>query len=75
LKGELLQERLTTFCYPYRGFHVVTPQTGQHLAAPGRRAAFNVEPRDIEMQDRRSRPRDGTAFPRRRASHGSMRMA
>ncbi len=75
MSGEVLQQRVTTFCYPYRGFHVVTPQTGQRLAARGRRAAFNVELRDIEMQDRRSRPRDGNAFPRRRASHGPMRMA
>jgi hypothetical protein len=74
-----LQERLTTFCYPYRGFHVVTPQTGQRLAARGRRAAFNVELRDIEMQDRRSRPRalprDGNPFPQRQASHGPARVA
>jgi hypothetical protein len=80
LRGELLQERLTTFCYLYRGFHVATPQTGQRLATRGRRAAFNVELRDIEMQDRRSRPRalprnDGSPFPRRRASHGLARVA
>jgi hypothetical protein len=75
-----LQERLTTFCYPYRGSHVVTPQPGQRLALRRRRAAFNVEPRDIEMPDLRSRPQalpryDCNQFPHGQASYGPTRAA
>jgi hypothetical protein len=72
----VLQERGTTFCYPYGGFHVATTRAVQLLVAPGCPAAFNVEPRVIEMQDRRSPPRnDRHQFPHGWANHGAMRVA
>jgi peptidoglycan/xylan/chitin deacetylase (PgdA/CDA1 family) len=78
--GQVLEEKITTFCYPYGGFHIFTPQTERLLAERGCRAAFNVEPRDIEMPDLRSRPQalpryDCNQFPHGQASYGLMRAA
>lgn len=44
-------ERVTTFCYPYGGFHTFTDETRRILVSLGCRSAFNVEPRDIEPSD------------------------
>ncbi len=42
---------VSTFCYPYGGFHNFTDDTQRLLEKRGCRFAFNVEPRDIEARD------------------------
>lgn len=48
---EVLSRPVTTFCYPYGGFHNFTADTQRILEERGCRYAFNVEPRDIERDD------------------------
>lgn len=63
-----------TFCYPYGGFHTFTTETERLLESEGVDFSFNVEPRDIGVEDldrRQALPRfDCNAFP-----HGSCRQA
>lgn len=58
---ETLSAPVTTFCYPYGGFHNFTDDTQRLLRQRGCRYAFNVEPRDIEARDLRDAP---MALPR-----------
>lgn len=50
-----------TFCYPYGGFHSFTGDTESILSDAGCNFSFNVEYRDIEPRDLKSRPQ---ALPR-----------
>jgi peptidoglycan/xylan/chitin deacetylase (PgdA/CDA1 family) len=75
-----LDQPVTTFCYPYGGFHTFTAETERLLAERGCRAAFNVEPRDVADRDLRQRPQalpryDCNQFPHGRASYGPARAA
>ncbi len=58
---EVLAEPVSTFCYPYGGFHNFTDDTRRLLKKRGCRFAFNVEPRDIAAQDLAKHP---MALPR-----------
>lgn len=49
------------FCYPYGGFHTFTPFTERLLNAEGVSFSFNVESRDTELKDIKTRPQ---ALPR-----------
>ena len=67
--------KLRTFCYPYGGFHSFTLETEQLLADSGCRFSLNVESRDANRGDFRSRPQaipryDCNAFP-----HGQCRQS
>lgn len=69
-------DRITTFCYPYGGFHSFTGKTECLLDQIGCLWAFNVEPRDISSDDLRLRPQalpryDCNVFPFGQASCGS----
>ena len=75
-----LGQPVTTFCYPYGGFHTFTAETERLLAARGCRAAFNVEPRDVAADDLLGRPQalpryDCNQFPHGQASYGPLRAA
>lgn len=48
---ETLANSVSTFCYPYGGFHNFTNDTQRLLKERGCLYAFNVEPRDIEARD------------------------
>ena len=48
---KMLAQPVSTFCYPYGGFHNFTDDTQRLLKRRGCRYAFNVEPRDIEARD------------------------
>jgi peptidoglycan/xylan/chitin deacetylase (PgdA/CDA1 family) len=48
---DIIGEPVTSFCYPYGGFHTFTDETRSILRSLGCRHAFNVEPRDIEVSD------------------------
>lgn len=50
-----------TFCYPYGGFHSFTKETERILEKEKCLYSFNVESRDIDINDIRSRPQ---ALPR-----------
>jgi peptidoglycan/xylan/chitin deacetylase (PgdA/CDA1 family) len=76
----VLDRPVTTFCYPYGGFHTFTADTERLLAERGCRLAFNVEPRDVQARDLRHRPQalpryDCNGFPHGRASYGLERAA
>ena len=59
---EILGEQpIRTFCYPYGGFHSFTPETEKLLSDAGCKFSFNVEYRDIEINDLKCRPQ---ALPR-----------
>ena len=53
--------KIKTFCYPYGGFHTFTNLTEDILRKEGVKFAFNVESRDIDLNDLQSRP---LALPR-----------
>lgn len=60
--------KLRSFCYPYGGFHSFNATTEELLQAAGCRFSLNVEPRDAEAADFRTRPQaipryDCNAFP------------
>jgi len=42
---------VNTFCYPYGGFHTFTDETRRILADVGCQFSFNVESRDIKLED------------------------
>ncbi|MGK4569284.1 polysaccharide deacetylase family protein [Flavobacterium sp. 3HN19-14] len=50
-----------TFCYPYGGFHTFTNETEQLLKNEGCLFSFNVETRDVNLDDIMQRPQ---ALPR-----------
>src|SRR3546814_17913892 len=45
--GDVLGERVETFCYPYGGFHSFNATTERLLKEAGVRFSFNVAARDI----------------------------
>ena len=53
--------KVKTFCYPYGGFHTFTNLTEDILRKESVKFAFNVESRDIDLNDLQSRP---LALPR-----------
>ena len=55
-----------TFCYPYGGFHSFNAQTEKILSKENCLYSFNVEPRDIEVDDLKLRPQ---ALPRYDCNH------
>jgi peptidoglycan/xylan/chitin deacetylase (PgdA/CDA1 family) len=61
LQGELVESSMTTFCYPYGGFHSFSVATERILSEVGCQFAFNVEMRDVSPYDIRMRPQ---ALPR-----------
>ena len=78
--SKTIEESVTTFCYPYGGFHTFTETTERLLTEQGCRFSFNVEPRDVEEADIRTRPQalpryDCNMFPHGRTSYGSQRAA
>src|SRR3546814_375384 len=75
--GDVLGERVETFCYPYGGFHSFNATTERLLKEAGVRFSFNVEARDITRADLTGRPQalprwDFNAFPHGRAHFGPM---
>src|SRR3546814_2495708 len=75
--GDVLGERVETFCYPYGGFHSFNATTERLLKEAGVRFSFNVEARDITRADLTGRPQalprwDCNAFPHGRAHFGPM---
>ena len=61
LKGVIKSFDHKTFCYPYGGFHSFTNQTERILDKENCLYSFNVENRDIDINDVKSRPQ---ALPR-----------
>jgi len=51
LKNIVGEFKMKTFCYPYGGFHTFTKDTEQLLQQQGCAFSFNVETRDIELND------------------------
>lgn len=58
--------QISTFCYPYGGFHTFTAATERILTEAGCRYSFNVEHRDINRNDLLLRPQ---ALPRYDCNH------
>lgn len=52
---------IKSFCYPYGGYHTFTDFTEKILTEHGCNFSFNVESRDITLNDIKSRPQ---ALPR-----------
>lgn len=52
---------VATYCHPYGGFHSFNDDTERILSAAGFRYSFNVEARDIDVEDLVGRPQ---ALPR-----------
>jgi peptidoglycan/xylan/chitin deacetylase (PgdA/CDA1 family) len=61
LEGIIGKFHHKTFCYPYGGFHSFTDETEKILSKENCLYSFNVEQRDIENIDLKSRPQ---ALPR-----------
>jgi peptidoglycan/xylan/chitin deacetylase (PgdA/CDA1 family) len=61
LEGIIKKLDHKTFCHPYGGFHSFTYQTEKILSKENCLYSFNVEPRDIDVNDLRYRPQ---ALPR-----------
>ncbi len=59
--ADLIGEEISTFAYPYGGFHSFTDETECLLAEQGALFSFNVEPRDVTSGDLVHRPQ---ALPR-----------
>ncbi len=55
LKNELGEQEIKTFCYPYGGFHTFTERTEELLCDNGCDFSFNVEQRDINVNDLKNR--------------------
>jgi peptidoglycan/xylan/chitin deacetylase (PgdA/CDA1 family) len=73
---DLVGVRCDSFCYPFGGHHTFDRTTEELLGRCGVRSAFNVESRDIDESDLRSRPLalpryDCNEFPYGSASKGS----
>lgn len=61
LEGIVGKGIVNSFCYPYGGFHSFNKLTEKLIIKQGCKFAFNVEWRDIDMNDLKNRP---TALPR-----------
>ncbi|GJL63103.1 MAG: hypothetical protein NPIRA04_17570 [Nitrospirales bacterium] len=69
----IVGEKISSFCYPYGGFHTFTSETESLLSHQGAKFSFNVEARDITVNDLQNRPQalpryDCNAFPFGQAS-------
>lgn len=53
--------KIKTFCYPYGGFHTFTAETENILTTEKCLFSFNVEPKDITIEEIQNRPQ---ALPR-----------
>jgi hypothetical protein len=76
--ADILGHPVTTFCYPYGGHHTFTADTVGLLKTAGATFCFNVDPRDVTVEDLTNRlqalPRyDCNMFPYGRASTGTVR--
>ncbi|HJE65547.1 MAG TPA: polysaccharide deacetylase family protein, partial [Campylobacter avium] len=61
LESILKKLYIKTFCYPYGGFHTFTKFTEQTLQKQGVSFSFNVESRDVSLDDVKNRAQ---ALPR-----------
>jgi peptidoglycan/xylan/chitin deacetylase (PgdA/CDA1 family) len=76
--SSIIRKPVTTFCFPYGGGHAVTPYAISQLNQAGSEFSFDVNPRDITLDDlrnnRQTLPRyDCNMFPYGRASLGVAR--
>ncbi len=72
----IINERITSFAYPYGGFHTFTDVTEGILEDQGIKFSWNVEPRDVVEKDIQARPLalprfDCNMFPYGKAHYGT----